>query len=93
MEKCGAVEDCERVGNLVNRLAQLDEDLDKDRRAVDQTWREHGTDLSEELALEKYFKNMYKLKSFTKMLFIFKFTVGRTSCWRDPAATGNCSME
>jgi predicted nucleotidyltransferase component of viral defense system len=57
--KDGNLQQCDRMSTLLDRMVQIDQEVDKDRRAVDETWRQHGTDVSEKPILRQHYNKMY----------------------------------
>lgn len=60
LAKNGRREECQRLDNLLGRLVKCDQDLDKDRRAVDQTWEKHNSNTSEQPVLAKNVEQIRK---------------------------------
>lgn len=63
LEKTGQIDQCQRLDRVMMRLAEFDKGLDRDRRAVDETKKQHGGDEADKPVLDKYFKKMWLIEN------------------------------
>jgi hypothetical protein len=69
LAKNGRREECQRLDNLLGRLVKCDQDLDKDRRAVDQTWEKHNSNTSEQPVLAKNVEQLYGMSCNRNLIY------------------------
>lgn len=58
LTKTGHTDQCKRLDQVMEQLAKFDQELDRDRRAVDETKTQHGQDESDQPVLQKQFKRI-----------------------------------